>query len=143
MATAWGDPLLSASRAELVAAVSNAGGLGMIGGARFAPEELREEIRKTKQLTDKPFGVDLLLPTMASASSIPAESRKQLPAEHVAFVEKLKKELGLPDIEINRPVLTEEIVRRQVEVILAEGGLFLLQDSETRDGWFPMLTREG
>jgi enoyl-[acyl-carrier protein] reductase II len=49
------------ARAELAAAVSNAGGLGMIGGAMFAPDALREEIRKVKDMTDKPFGVDLLL----------------------------------------------------------------------------------
>ena len=49
------------ARADLAAAVSNAGGLGMIGGAMFAPDALREEIRKAKDMTDKPFGVDLLL----------------------------------------------------------------------------------
>jgi enoyl-[acyl-carrier protein] reductase II len=49
------------ARAELAAAVSNAGGLGMIGGAMFSAAELREEIRKVKDMTDKPFGVDLLL----------------------------------------------------------------------------------
>lgn len=47
--------------ADLVAAVSNAGGLGVIGAALLTPEALRDEIRKTKDLTDKPFGVDLLL----------------------------------------------------------------------------------
>ena len=49
------------ARAELVAAVSNAGGMGVIGGAMFAPAALREEIRKVKDMTDKPFAVDLLL----------------------------------------------------------------------------------
>ena len=49
------------ARAELVAAVSNAGGLGVIGGAMFTPAALREQIRKVKDMTDKPFGVDLLL----------------------------------------------------------------------------------
>ena len=46
---------------ELVAAVSNAGGLGVLGGVAYSPEQLRAEIRKIKSLTDKPFGVDLLL----------------------------------------------------------------------------------
>ena len=46
---------------ELVAAVSNAGGLGVIGGVAYPPEELRKEIKKVRSLTDKPFGVDLLL----------------------------------------------------------------------------------
>ncbi len=47
--------------AGLVAAVSNAGGLGIIGAAMLTPATLREEVRKVKDLTDKPFGVDLLL----------------------------------------------------------------------------------
>jgi len=48
--------------ADLVAAVSNAGGLGVIGAATLGPEELRREIRKTRELTSNPFAVDLLAP---------------------------------------------------------------------------------
>jgi enoyl-[acyl-carrier protein] reductase II len=47
---------------KLVAAVSNAGGLGVIGAAGCSPDQLRVEIRKTRELTDKPFAVDLLAP---------------------------------------------------------------------------------
>jgi enoyl-[acyl-carrier protein] reductase II len=46
---------------ELTAAVSNAGALGCIGAAMLQPPSLREEIRKVRDLTDKPFAVDLLL----------------------------------------------------------------------------------
>ncbi len=54
------------SRAELVSAVSNAGGLGIISSLTFPnTKELREEIKKTKSLTDKPFAVNItLLPTI-------------------------------------------------------------------------------
>jgi NAD(P)H-dependent flavin oxidoreductase YrpB (nitropropane dioxygenase family) len=54
------------SRAELAAAVSNAGGLGIITAFTFpTPAELAAEIKKTKSLTDKPFGVNItLLPTL-------------------------------------------------------------------------------
>jgi NAD(P)H-dependent flavin oxidoreductase YrpB (nitropropane dioxygenase family) len=54
------------SRAELVAAVSNAGGLGIITAFTFpTPQELAAEIKKTAGLTDKPFGVNItLLPTL-------------------------------------------------------------------------------
>ena len=45
----------------LAAAVSNAGGLGIIGAASAPPEVVREEIRKCKELTDKPFGVNVML----------------------------------------------------------------------------------
>lgn len=50
------------SMAPLVAAVSNAGGLGVMGAATLGAEDLRIEIRKTRDLTDKPFAVDLLAP---------------------------------------------------------------------------------
>lgn len=46
---------------HLAAAVSNAGGLGLIGGASAPGEIVREEIKKTKALTDKPFGLNIML----------------------------------------------------------------------------------
>lgn len=46
---------------NLAAAVSNAGGLGIIGAASAPAEVVREEIRKCKELTDKPFGVNVML----------------------------------------------------------------------------------
>jgi nitronate monooxygenase len=53
------------SRAELVSAVANAGGLGIIAAGSFSTAaELRQEIRKTRSLTDKPFAVNFtLMPT--------------------------------------------------------------------------------
>jgi enoyl-[acyl-carrier protein] reductase II len=47
---------------RLAAAVSNAGGLGVLGGATVDAQGLRQEIHKTRELTDKPFAVDLLAP---------------------------------------------------------------------------------
>ena len=60
-------PILSApmgpdvSGPELVAAVSNAGGLGIIQAQLHPPPLLRQTIRRVRQLTDKPFGVNFLL----------------------------------------------------------------------------------
>ena len=51
------------ARAELAAAVSEAGGLGMIGAASLTADELRSEIRKLRERTDRPFGVDILFAT--------------------------------------------------------------------------------
>ncbi len=48
------------SYAPLVAAVSEAGGLGIIGGTIMDPQGLKEEIKKVRQLTDKPFGVNII-----------------------------------------------------------------------------------
>ena len=47
--------------ANLVSAVSNAGGLGLLGAGSMYPDQLEEEIKKCVQLTDKPFGVNLPL----------------------------------------------------------------------------------
>src|SRR4030042_1449694 len=62
--------MLWLSRAELVAAVSNAGGLGIISSLTFpTAKELRQEIRKTKGLTDKPFAVNItMLPTLRTVN---------------------------------------------------------------------------
>jgi len=46
---------------ELAAAVSNAGGLGLIGSGGWDVDRVREEIRSLKKLTDKPFGVNIML----------------------------------------------------------------------------------
>jgi NAD(P)H-dependent flavin oxidoreductase YrpB (nitropropane dioxygenase family) len=56
---------------KLAAAVSNAGGLGVIGGVGYTPEMLREQIAELKGcLNDKnaPFGIDLLLPQVGGSA---------------------------------------------------------------------------
>ncbi len=52
---------------ELAAAVSNAGGLGILSFHRNPPDVLRQEIRRLRQLTSRPFGVNLLLPAGVEA----------------------------------------------------------------------------
>ena len=49
------------SESTLAAAVSNAGGLGIIAGANAPSSYIRDELRKTKKLTDKPFGLNIML----------------------------------------------------------------------------------
>jgi len=105
----------------LVAAVSNAGGLGVIGATYLQPEQLRDWIKKTRQLTDKPFGVDLLVPRLAAADTY-EEIKAQLPREHVEYVEKLKKELEVPEPKgtAHRWMMSQELVQGQLRVILEE-----------------------
>jgi len=59
---------------ELTAAVSGAGGLGILGAGANPPELLRQKIRRVRELTDRPFGVNLIL-------SRPAEERFQVCVE--------------------------------------------------------------
>jgi len=93
--------------AELAAAVSNAGGLGVLGGVAYSPDALRAEIQKVRSLTDKPFGVDLLLspnflvPRSRSAKGSAGRSAEQerpavkLPAAHVAALHKIADDLQI------------------------------------------------
>ncbi len=95
---------------ELVVAVSEAGGLGVLGGSGFTVDELRDAIREIKRLTDKPFGVDLLLPKyldmggglgQRGPEQIPLSVLLQgIPKPHQEWIKKVKQELGLPDVDI-------------------------------------------
>jgi len=83
---------------ELVAAVSNAGGLGVLGGSGVEVDTLRQWIRKTKQLTDKPFGLDLILPPNVALDIPPIPALKaMIPAEHTAFVDEIRQEYSDPE----------------------------------------------
>ncbi|MBW2632233.1 MAG: nitronate monooxygenase [Deltaproteobacteria bacterium] len=66
---------------NLVAAVCNAGGLGIFATARCTPEETRENIREIKSLTDKPFGINQILVSPGAKDNI-----KIAIEEKVAFV---------------------------------------------------------
>ena len=57
------------ARSALVAAVSEAGGLGVLAAAHCTPAELRAEIRRVRDLTDRPFGVDILFATVRGAGT--------------------------------------------------------------------------
>lgn len=88
--------------AELAAAVSNAGGLGVIGGVAYSPDVLRAEIRKLRSLTDKPFGVDLLLsPNFLfprGSGALPSmPGAEKLPKAHVEAIARIAEAL---DIEL-------------------------------------------
>jgi len=94
---------------ELVTAVSNAGGLGVLGASGFTVSELRDAIREIKKQTDKPFGVDLLLPgqivsqgdaEIEGPAEVPlSEVLKTLPQAHYDWIQKIKEEMNLPDID--------------------------------------------
>jgi enoyl-[acyl-carrier protein] reductase II len=78
------------ARGELCAAVSEAGGLGVIGSASLTPDELRQEIRTVRERTDRPFGVDVLF---ATARNPAADAATGQLARHVAdFVEVVFEE---------------------------------------------------
>ncbi|MBL8771115.1 MAG: nitronate monooxygenase [Phenylobacterium sp.] len=86
------------SFAELAAAVSNAGGYGVLGMAGRSPDFIRDQMREVRKLTDKPFGVDLLAASpeslTASVDVIIAEGASSFVAGlgvPMPIMEKLKK----------------------------------------------------
>jgi nitronate monooxygenase len=87
---------------ELVAAISNAGGLGVLGGTGYGPDEMEEAIHQIRARTDKPFGVDILLPVLGPKTG--ADRPKDvslaslLPEGHRAAVEQMRIALGLPEV---------------------------------------------
>ncbi|STY28648.1 2-nitropropane dioxygenase [Legionella wadsworthii] len=58
-----------ATSPELVAAVSNSGGLGSLGAGYMSPAEIRKALKKIRQLTNKPFAVNLFIPENHHASA--------------------------------------------------------------------------
>ena len=97
---------------ELAAAVSNAGGMGVLGATMLSAEEVRSWIRKTKSLTNKPFGVDLLVGAMPEAGT--RETFKvEFPPEHVSFINRMKEELRIPDVKA--PPIWERLTMEEVK----------------------------
>lgn len=81
---------------ELVAAVSNAGGLGVLGCTSMTPDEVRAVIRRTRELTDRPFGVDLILPArIEQTGARSSDVAERIPPEHWEVARRIAGELGV------------------------------------------------
>ena len=108
----------------LTAAVSNAGGLGVLGCSGMPIDILVGMIRKTKSLTNKPFGVDVLmpLPIAAPGTELSIPTNIELPERQVAFTEQLRREFGIPKPKHSRPAnfFDVELMQKTVEVCLEE-----------------------
>jgi NAD(P)H-dependent flavin oxidoreductase YrpB (nitropropane dioxygenase family) len=122
-----------ASTPELAAAVSNAGGLGVLGAATCGPRDLRRWIERTRELTDKPFGVDTLLPASVrrgSQGATAGPSPEDLLPELQEFAAEFMAAEGLEPVgpdslrrgrSPDEPALfTKEFFEQQMEVIVEE-----------------------
>jgi NAD(P)H-dependent flavin oxidoreductase YrpB (nitropropane dioxygenase family) len=78
---------------DVVAAISNAGGLGILGAVRYTAEELELELRWLDEHAVR-YGVDVLLPSSKAGLSL-AEHAAAIPEEHKAFVQRLQEEAGV------------------------------------------------
>ncbi len=128
--------------AELVAAVSEAGGLGILGAASMPPDEIERQVRRVRDLTSRPFGVDVLLPSGVATPPAPgaaqqtANSKQQsdakpkraieyLPQPYQDFVHNAEHEFGLPPRAEDqdwssgmRRLGSSDFSKKQVEAIL-------------------------
>ena len=112
---------------HLAAAVSEAGGLGIIGAASAPPEVVREQIRKVKERTSKPFGVNVMLmnPNAPEVAKVVVE--EQVPgvttgAGNPAKFMSLWKEAGVKVIPVVASVaMAKLMVRGGADAVVAEG----------------------
>lgn len=112
---------------HLAAAVSNAGGLGLIGAASAPAEWVREQIREAKKLTEKPFGVNIMLMSPYAdevAQVIVEEGIKVVttgagsPEKHM----KMWKEAGIKVIPVVASVaLAKRMEKYGADAVVAEG----------------------
>jgi nitronate monooxygenase len=115
-----------ATSPELVAAVCNAGGFGVKGMTGYSPEEMDECIREIRSLTDRPFGVDLLLPVnRAEVSGSRDEERERIRREYPkqwAWAQELYREYGLSQVKYPDPFtgIAPSFIEQQIEVIMDE-----------------------
>ncbi len=112
---------------HLAAAVSEAGGFGLIGAASAPPEIVREEIRKAKELTDKPFGVNIMLlnPNADEVAKIVVEEEIQAVTTGAGNPEKympMWKEAGVKVIPVVASVaMAKRMERYGADAVVAEG----------------------
>lgn len=112
---------------HLAAAVSEAGGFGLIGAASAPPEIVREEIRKAKELTDKPFGVNIMLlnPNADEVAKIVVEEGIQAVTTGAGNPEKympMWKAAGVKVIPVVASVaMAKRMERYGADAVVAEG----------------------
>lgn len=112
---------------HLAAAVSEAGGLGIIGAASAPPEVVREQIQKVKELTDKPFGVNVMLmnPNAPEVAQVVVEEGVKVVTTGAGnpgkFID-MWKEAGVKVIPVVASVAMAKMMERGgADAVVAEG----------------------
>ena len=112
---------------HLAAAVSEAGGLGLIGGANAPADVIRNEIREARKLTDKPFGVNVMLmsPHAEEIAKVVVEEGIKVVTTGAGSPEKymkMWKEAGIVVIPVVASVaLARRMERTGADAVVAEG----------------------
>ena len=83
---------------DVVAAVCNAGGSGVLGALALSPEQITRETKWLREhVGNRPFGVDLVFPIKSPYSATKEQLMAMVPPDYRAFVDNIKKDLGLPE----------------------------------------------
>jgi NAD(P)H-dependent flavin oxidoreductase YrpB (nitropropane dioxygenase family) len=94
---------------DVVAAVSKAGGMGVLGALYFTPEQLEVELNWIDEHVDgKPYGVDVVMPAKYEGAGIDAsklmeELQKQIPERHKKFVDEVLERHNVPKLPADEP----------------------------------------
>ena len=114
--------------ASLASAVSNAGGLGIISAMNAGADWVREEIRKCRAMTDKPFGVNIMLmsPHVEEVAQMVAEEKVPVVttgAGNPSRFVKMWKEAGIKILPVVASTALAKMVERAgADAVIAEGG---------------------
>ncbi len=113
--------------ADLAAAVSNGGGLGIIAAANMPPELLEKQLQKIKALTNKPFGLNIMLMSPTADDALELAARYRVPVVTTGagqpgkVIERLKP-LGAIVIPVIAAVaLAERVEKQGADAVIAEG----------------------
>jgi NAD(P)H-dependent flavin oxidoreductase YrpB (nitropropane dioxygenase family) len=109
---------------DVIAAVTNAGGIGVLGATGSTPDEIDSDIQWIRErVGDKPFGVDLLVPASFVQGNL-EDLEAMIPQEHRDFVEGLMRDNDMPEpkgeIEGGIDAGLMEKARKQLEVVLEQ-----------------------
>lgn len=112
---------------EFAAAVSNAGALGLIGAGGMTADTLRDEIHKCRQLTDKPFGVNIMLMNPQAAQMAKIVVEEQVPVVTTGagnpgvYMEQWKSAGSKVFPVVAAPILAKRLEQAGADAIIAEG----------------------
>ena len=126
---------------DVVAAVSNAGGIGVLGAVGFTPEQLETELKWIDEHCDKPYGVDIVIPgkyegqgDQLDAGELEKKLAAMIPDEHREFAAKILADHGVPELpegEKARELLgwTATTAAPQIEMALQHDGVKLIANA--------------
>lgn len=112
---------------ELAAAVSNGGGLGIIGAGNMPGEVLREQIRHAKAATDKPFGVNLMLRSPFAEECVDVVCEEQVPVITTGagnpgkYIARFRESGAKVIPVVSSAALAKRLEQTGVDALIAEG----------------------